>query len=34
MRKYIVTVYVKDNSKFGLGERNLDFLVLYLLMLS
>ena len=28
MRKYIVTVYVKDNSKFGLGERNLDFLVL------
>ena len=28
MRKYIVTVYVKDNSKFGLGEKNLDFLVL------
>ena len=28
MRKYIVTAYVKDNSKFGLGERNLDFLVL------
>ena len=28
MRKYIVTVYVKDNRKFGLGERNLDFLVL------
>lgn len=28
MRKCIVTVYVKDNRKFGLGERNLDFLVL------
>ena len=28
MRKYIVTVYVKDNSKFGLGERNLKILVL------
>ena len=28
MTKYIVTVYVKDNRKFGLGERNLDFLVL------
>ena len=28
MRKYIVTVYVKDNSKFGLGDRNLKFLVL------
>ena len=28
MRKYIVTVYVKDNRKFGLGEKNLDFLVL------
>ena len=28
MRKYIVTVHVMDNRKFGLGERNLDFLVL------
>ena len=28
MRKYIVTVYVKDNRKFGLGERNLKILVL------
>ena len=28
MRKYVVTAYIKDNSKFGLGERNLDFLVL------
>lgn len=28
MKKYIVTVYVKDNSKFGLGEKNIEFLVL------
>lgn len=28
MRKYVVTAYIKDNSKFGLGERNLKFLVL------
>ena len=28
MRKYIVTVHVIDNRKFGLGERNLEFLVL------
>ena len=28
MRKHVVTVYVKDNSKFGLGEKILKFLVL------
>ena len=28
MTKYIVTVYVKDNRKFGLGERTLKILVL------
>ena len=28
MKKYIVTVHVIDNRKFGLGTRNLDFLVL------
>ena len=28
MKKYIVTVYVEDNRKFGLGKINLEFLVL------
>lgn len=28
MKKYIVSVFVRDNKRFGIGEKTLDFLVL------